>query len=155
MRLVLQRVRRAAVRVDGQDAAAIGRGILALVGVEKGDGPGEARQAAAKLAGLRIFEDAAGKMNLAAAEAGAGFLVVSQFTLAASLERGRRPSFDGAAPATEAEPLVAALATELAARGLPVASGVFGARMEVDLVNDGPVTFVLDVPAAPATGRPG
>jgi D-tyrosyl-tRNA(Tyr) deacylase len=104
--------------------------------------------AARKLAGLRVFEDEAGRMNLATAEVGGAFLVVSQFTLAGSLERGRRPSFDGAAPPEVAEPLVEALVTALRAEGLPVATGRFRAQMAVELVNDGPVTFVLEVPAS-------
>lgn len=145
MRLILQRVSRAAVGVGGETVGAIGRGVLVLVGVEKGDGPAEAARAAEKLAGLRLFEDPEGRMNLDAGAAGGAFLVVSQFTLAASLARGRRPSFDGAAPPAEAEPLVEALCAGLRERGLPVATGRFGARMEVELVNDGPVTFVLDV----------
>jgi D-tyrosyl-tRNA(Tyr) deacylase len=145
--LVLQRVARAAVRVDGETVGEIGRGLLVLAGVEHGDGAAEAAAAADKLAGLRLFEDAAGKMNLAAADAGAAFLVVSQFTLAADLSRGRRPSFGTAAPPDAAEPLVEALADDLRRRGFAVATGRFGARMAVELVNDGPVTFVLDVKA--------
>ena len=152
MRLIVQRVRSAAVRVAGETVGAIGRGLLVLAGVEKGDGPAQAAAAADKLAGLRVFDDGAGRMNLAAAAAEAGFLVVSQFTLAASLDRGRRPSFDRAAPPAVAEPLVAALVDDLRRRGFEVASGRFGARMEVELVNDGPVTFVLDLP--PEGGRP-
>jgi D-tyrosyl-tRNA(Tyr) deacylase len=151
VRLIVQRVRSAAVRVAGETVGAIGRGLLVLAGVEKGDGPAQAAAAADKLAGLRVFDDGAGRMNLAAAAAEAGFLVVSQFTLAASLDRGRRPSFDRAAPPAVAEPLVAALVDDLRRRGFEVASGRFGARMEVELVNDGPVTFVLDLP--PEGGR--
>jgi len=147
VRLVLQRVARAAVRVDGETVGEIGRGLLVLAGVEHGDGAAEAAAAADKLAGLRLFEDAAGKMNLAAADAGAAFLVVSQFTLAADLSRGRRPSFGTAAPPAAAEPLVDALADDLRRRGFAVATGRFGAHMAVELVNDGPVTFVLDVKA--------
>lgn len=150
MRLVLQRVSRAAVRVAGEEVGAIGRGILVLAGIQRGDGPDQVAAAVRKLAGLRVFEDAAGKMNLAAADVGGAFLVVSQFTLAGSLARGRRPSFDDAAPPEEAEPLVAALVAGLRAEGLPVATGRFRAMMEVELVNDGPVTFVLDLPPAPA-----
>ena len=145
MRLILQRVSSAKVHVEGAEVASIARGLLVLVGVEKQDGVDEAVRAAEKLSTLRIFEDASGKMNLDAAAAGGSFLIVSQFTLAGSLGKGRRPSFDGAAPAAEAEPLVVALAQRLAALGLPVATGRFGARMEVELVNDGPVTFVLDL----------
>jgi D-aminoacyl-tRNA deacylase len=147
VRLVLQRVARAAVRVDGAAVGEIGRGLLVLAGVEHGDGAAEAAAAADKLAGLRLFGDAAGRMNLAAADAGAAFLVVSQFTLAADLSRGRRPSFGTAAPPAAAEPLVDALAGDLRRRGFVVATGRFGAHMEVELVNDGPVTFVLDVSA--------
>lgn len=148
MRLVLQRVASAAVTVDGETVGRIGRGILALVACQRGDGPAEAERAAERLAALRIFEDADGRMNLDAAAVGGAFLVVSQFTLAASLERGRRPSFDRAAPPEVAAPLVEALAEALRTRGHAVATGRFGAHMRVELVNDGPVTFVLDLPAA-------
>lgn len=150
MRLILQRVSRAAVAVDGETVGRIGRGLLVLAGVERGDGPEQAAAAADKLAGLRCFEDDEGKMNLDAAAAAAGFLVVSQFTLAADLSRGRRPSFGAAAPPEVAEPLVRALADDLSRRGFVVESGRFGAHMEVELVNDGPVTFVLDVPPGEA-----
>ncbi len=145
MRLILQRVRAAEVRVEGARVGAIGRGVAVLVGVERGDGPEEAARAADKLAALRIFPDEGDKMNLDAAAAGGEFLVVSQFTLVASLDRGRRPSFDRAAPPAAAEPLVEALAAGLEGRGFRVARGRFGALMEVELVNDGPVTFVLEV----------
>ncbi|MCL4838933.1 MAG: D-tyrosyl-tRNA(Tyr) deacylase [Thermoanaerobaculia bacterium] len=148
MRLVLQRVASAAVTVDGETVGRIGRGILALVGCQRGDGPAEAERAAERLAALRIFEDADGRMNLDAAAVGGAFLVVSQFTLAASLERGRRPAVDRAAPPEVAAPLVEALAEALRTRGHAVATGRFGAHMRVELVNDGPVTFVLDLPAA-------
>jgi D-tyrosyl-tRNA(Tyr) deacylase len=153
MKLVLQRVSRARVTVDGEEVGRIGRGVLALVGVERGDGAAQVAAAARKLAGLRLFEDAEGRMNLAAAEVGAAFLVVSQFTLAGSLLRGRRPSFDGAAPPEVAEPLVEALVAALSAEGLPVATGRFRTHMEVELVNDGPVTFVLDLPPEAAADR--
>ncbi|HLE83722.1 MAG TPA: D-aminoacyl-tRNA deacylase [Thermoanaerobaculia bacterium] len=145
MRLILQRVSAAEVRVAGEVVGRIGRGMLVLVGVEKGDGPAQAAAAAAKLGHLRIFEDAEGRMSLGPAEAGADFLVVSQFTLAGSLDRGRRPSFDAAAPPEAAEPLVERLVEELRRAGHRVETGRFRARMEVELVNDGPVTFVLDV----------
>lgn len=146
MRLVLQRVSRAAVKVEGETVGAIGRGVLVLAGVERGDGAAVASAAAKKLLELRIFEDDRGHMNLAAAEAGAAFLVVSQFTLAGTpLAKGRRPSFDGAAPPAEAAPLLALLVADLVAAGREVATGRFGARMAVELVNEGPVTFVLDV----------
>jgi D-aminoacyl-tRNA deacylase len=145
VRLVLQRVQRAQVRVGGETVGAIGRGLLAFVAVVPGDGEATAAAAADRLAGLRCFEDAAGRMNLDAAAAGAAFLVVSQFTLAADLSRGRRPSFVGAAPPEVAAPLVEALAADLRRRGFEVATGRFGAAMEVELVNDGPVTFMLDL----------
>ena len=144
MRLVLQRVSSASVRVDGEVVGEIGRGLLALVGIERGDGPGQVRAAAEKLAGLRIFEDAAGKMNLDLAAVGGAFLIVSQFTLAGSVAKGRRPSFDGAAPPAEAEPLVDALIGDLRTRGFRVETGQFRAHMEVTLVNDGPVTLIVD-----------
>ncbi len=145
MRLILQRVSRAAVRVAGETVGEIGRGLLVLAGVEKGDGPAQVTAAADKLAGLRVFEDAEGKMNLDLAAAGGAFLVVSQFTLAGSLARGRRPSFDRAAPPEEARPLVEKLVEDLRARGFRVETGRFRETMEVELVNDGPVTFVLDL----------
>jgi D-tyrosyl-tRNA(Tyr) deacylase len=144
VRLVIQRVSSASVRVAEETVGAIGRGLLVLVGIERGDGPAQVRAAAEKLAGLRIFEDEAGKMNLDTAAAGGAFLVVSQFTLAGSLERGRRPSFDRAAPPDEAAPLVEALVADLRGRGFRVETGRFRAHMEVALVNDGPVTFLAD-----------
>jgi D-tyrosyl-tRNA(Tyr) deacylase len=146
--LILQRVSSAAVRVEGKVVGRIGRGLLALVGVEKEDSAEQVVKAADRLAHLRVFEDSVGRMNLDAAAAGGAFLVVSQFTLAGSLDKGRRPSFDGAAPGAQAEPLVEALVDELKSRGFEVEAGSFGARMEVELVNDGPVTFVLDLPPA-------
>lgn len=145
MRMILQRVSRASVRVGTETVGEIGRGILILAGIERGDGRDQVRAAIGKLIGLRIFEDADGKMNLDAAAVKGEFLVVSQFTLAGSLERGRRPSFDGAAPPDEAEPLIEALIDGMRDRGARVATGRFRAHMEVELVNDGPVTFVLDV----------
>jgi len=150
LRLVIQRASRARVTVGGEEVGSIGRGLLVLVGVERGDGPRQATAAASKLAGLRVFEDVDGRMNLSTAEVSGALLVVSQFTLAGSLDRGRRPSFDGAAPPEVAEPLVEALVAALRALGLPVATGRFRARMAVELVNDGPVTFVLEVPPDPA-----
>ncbi len=145
MRLVLQRVSSAQVRVDGDVVGRIGLGMVVLVGVQTGDGPDQAAAAADKLAHLRIFRDEDDKMNLGPARAGADFLVVSQFSLAGSLDRGRRPSFAGAAPAEEAEPLVDALVERLREAGFRVETGRFGARMDVELVNEGPVSFVLDV----------
>ena len=144
MRLVIQRVSSASVRVDGEVVGEIGRGLLVLAGIERGDGPEGAQAAADKLAGLRVFEDEAGKMNLDTAAVGGAFLIVSQFTLAGSLERGRRPSFDGAAPPDEAAPLVEALIADLRQRGFRVETGRFRAHMEVALVNDGPVTLIAE-----------
>ena len=144
MRLVIQRVSSASVRVGAETVGAIGRGLLVLVGVEREDAPATALAAAEKLAGLRVFDDGAGKMNLDAAAAGGAFLVVSQFTLAGSLARGRRPSFDRAAPPETAAPLVETLVEALRRRGFEVATGRFRAHMEVALVNDGPVTLIAD-----------
>jgi D-aminoacyl-tRNA deacylase len=148
MRLVIQRVTSASVRVEGptmkETVGEIGRGLLVLAGVERGDGMEKVRAAAEKLAGLRVFEDEAGRMNLDTAAVGGAFLVVSQFTLAGSLARGRRPSFDRAAPPDEAAPLVEALVEDLRGRGFRVETGRFRAAMEVSLVNDGPVTLVAD-----------
>jgi D-aminoacyl-tRNA deacylase len=141
MRLVIQRVRSAAVRVGSETVGAIGRGMLVFAGIEKGDAHPALQAAADKLAGLRIFDDEAGRMNLDVTAVGGALLVVSQFTLAGSLRRGRRPSFDEAATPEVAEPLLAAFVALLRERGLVVAEGRFRAVMEVELVNDGPVTF--------------
>jgi D-tyrosyl-tRNA(Tyr) deacylase len=145
VRSILQRVAKAKVSVGGETVGEIGRGMLVLVGVEKGDGAREAAALADKLAGLRVFTDAEGKMNLDSAAAGGEFLIVSQFTLGASLAKGRRPSFNSAARPDVARPLVEQVMAALSARGFRVAGGRFGADMQVELVNDGPVTFVLDV----------
>ncbi len=147
MRAILQRVSAASVKVDGELVGHIGPGILVLLGVEKGDGPPDAEAMAAKIASLRIFSDAAGKMNLDVSAVGGGVLVVSQFTLAASLAKGRRPSFDRAATPDLARPLVEAVMASLTLRDLEVQGGRFGASMEVQLTNDGPVTLCLDVRA--------
>jgi D-aminoacyl-tRNA deacylase len=144
MRLIVQRVSSAAVRVDGATVGSIGPGLLVFAGVERGDTPAAAHAAADKLAGLRAFDDAAGKMNLDVAAVGGSFLVVSQFTLAGSVARGRRPSFDRAAPPEEAEPLVDLLVARLRDKGFTVATGRFRARMQVALVNEGPVTLIAD-----------
>jgi D-tyrosyl-tRNA(Tyr) deacylase len=145
MKVVVQRVSRAAVRVDGRTVGEIGRGFLVLVGAETDDAPETADEAARKIAALRVFEDAAGKMNLALADVGGAVLAVSQFTLAADLSRGRRPGFERALRGPEAEPLYERFVATLRAARLTVATGVFGASMEVELVNDGPATFLVDV----------
>ena len=145
MRVVVQRVRRACVRAGGETVGEIGAGLLALVGVTHTDGPAHADRTAAKLANLRLFDDDAGVMNRSVVEAGGGVLVVSQFTLYGDTSRGRRPSWSAAAPGSHAEPLVEAVAAALRGYGLPVATGRFGAHMEVELVNDGPVTVLVEV----------
>lgn len=147
MKTLLQRVSRAQVRVDGVAVGSIGHGLLVLLGVERGDSEADADRQADKTAELRIFPDDAAKMNRSVEEAGGAVLVVSQFTLAASTRRGRRPSFDAAAPPEQARALYKRFAQRLRARGIPVATGVFQATMEVELVNDGPVTILLDPPA--------
>jgi D-tyrosyl-tRNA(Tyr) deacylase len=149
VKVLLQRVSRASVTVDGEIVGAIGRGLLLFVGVEQGDGSEEVRAAADKISGLRVFSDDEGKMNLAVGEVGGGLLVVSQFTLAGSLRKGRRPSFDGAAEPALAERLVDELASAFEGKGLPVERGRFAADMQVELLNDGPVTFLLELPFAP------
>jgi D-tyrosyl-tRNA(Tyr) deacylase len=144
MRAVLQRVSRASVEVDGAVVGAIGVGWLVLLGVARGDGDEDADRLAEKVAALRAFEDEAGKMNRSVAEVGGGVLVVSQFTLLGDCRAGRRPSFTEAAEPAEAERLYRRFADRLAATGLPVATGVFRAMMRVSLINDGPVTLLLD-----------
>ena len=145
MRAVLQRVSRATVVIDGETVGAIPRGLLVLLGVAEADTEKEARWLAEKVAGLRVFNDEAGKMNLGVAEVGGGVLVVSQFTLYGDCRKGRRPSFIAAAPPEVAVPLYEAFVNALRALGLPVATGRFGAMMQVELVNDGPVTLILDM----------
>jgi D-tyrosyl-tRNA(Tyr) deacylase len=143
MRVVVQRTSAAAVRVDGATLGAIGVGLVVLLGVGPSDNDAVAERLAARVATLRIFPDAAGRMNLDIAEAGGAVLVVSQFTLHADASRGHRPSFIGAAPAEQGERLYDLFVAALGARGLAVATGRFGAHMDVELVNDGPVTLVL------------
>lgn len=140
MRALVQRVSQAAVTVDGEEVARIGPGLLVLLGVRRGDGPDEADRLAAKLLAVRIFEDSEGKMNRSVRDAGGELLCVSQFTLLGDARKGNRPSFVDAAPPEEAEPLYERVRDALGAQG-----GVFGARMQVSLVNDGPVTLVIDV----------
>lgn len=144
MRVVLQRVARASVAVDGRVVSSIGSGFLLLVGVGHGDDAAQADRMAEKVANLRVFRDAQGKTNLPLADAGGEALVVSQFTLYADTRKGRRPSFIGAADPDEAAALVEAFARALEARGVRVGRGVFGAEMAVELVNDGPFTLTLD-----------
>ncbi|WP_142160115.1 D-aminoacyl-tRNA deacylase [Cellulomonas sp. SLBN-39] len=140
MRAVVQRVTRAAVRVDGEVVGAVDRpGLLALVGVTPGDGPAQVELVARKIAELRILRD-----ERSAVEVGAPVLVVSQFTLYGDTRKGRRPTWNAAAPGAVAEPLVEAVVTALRDRGLEVATGRFGADMQVELVNDGPVTILLE-----------
>ncbi len=144
MRAVVQRVSQASVAVDGRVVGAIERGFLVLLGVTHGDGEAEAAALARKIAGLRIFEDVAGKFNLALSDVGGAVLVVSQFTLYGDARKGRRPSFTAAARPEQAEPLCDRFVDLLRGEGLRVQTGVFGAIMAVHLVNDGPVTLWLD-----------
>jgi D-tyrosyl-tRNA(Tyr) deacylase len=145
MRAVVQRVSRASVEVDGARVGEIGAGLLALVGVTHDDGPEEATKLAGKIAHLRVFDDEAGVMNRSALEVGGEVLVVSQFTLYGDTVKGRRPSWIAAARPEHAEPLVSAVVAELEALGVAVATGRFRAEMAVELVNDGPVTVLLEV----------
>jgi D-tyrosyl-tRNA(Tyr) deacylase len=144
MRAVIQRVARAEVRVEGEVVGAVGRGLLVLLGVAQDDGEEAARYLSDKVASLRVFEDGAGKMNLALAEVGGGVLVISQFTLFGDVRKGNRPSFTGAAPPERANALYERFCGLLREKGLPVATGVFRAHMDVELVNEGPVTVMLD-----------
>jgi D-tyrosyl-tRNA(Tyr) deacylase len=144
MRAVLQRVTGARVTVADREVGAIGRGIVALVGVEQGDGPADTDYIARKIRDLRIFEDAEGRMNLALGDVGGAVLAVSQFTLLADCRKGRRPSFLAAAPPAEAKASYDGLVELLRREGVAVATGEFQAIMQVSLVNDGPVTILLD-----------
>lgn len=144
MRAVLQRVSRASVEAGSERAGGIGPGLLVLIAAEKGDAPAQADWIARKIAELRIFEDDAGKMNRSVVEAGGSVLLVSQFTLAADCRKGRRPSFARAALPDEAKPLLARVREGLERAGLTVEEGRFGEHMKVELVNDGPVTIVLE-----------
>jgi D-aminoacyl-tRNA deacylase len=144
MRVVLQRVSRATVSVDGEVVSSVNLGYVLLVGVGRGDEASQVERLANKIVGLRLFRDGDGKTNLSIADVGGEALVVSQFTLYADTRKGRRPSFVYAADPTEAAELVEAFAGALEARGLKVGRGVFGAEMEVNLVNDGPFTMWLD-----------
>lgn len=145
MKIVLQRVKEASVSVAGEAVSSIGPGLLLLVGVARDDGRAEADWLAGKVAGLRVFADAEGRMNLSVRDAGGGVLAVSQFTLLADTRKGKRPSFVGAAHPDDAEPLFDYFCEQLRAEGADtVKKGVFGAMMDVSLVNDGPVTIVLE-----------
>jgi D-tyrosyl-tRNA(Tyr) deacylase len=146
VRAVLQRVSAARVVVDGQTVGEIAGGWLALVGVSPTDTPAAAEWLAEKVAHLRCFQDTEGKMNLSVQDVNGGVLAVSNFTLYADAAKGRRPSFIGAARPEQAEPLYLAFVNGLKALGVPVACGVFGADMKVELTNDGPVTLILDSP---------
>jgi len=144
MKAVIQRVSRAQVRVEGQIIGEIGKGFLVLLGIGKGDGPKEADELLEKILHLRIIEDAQGKMNLSLLDVGEGLMVVSQFTLYADCRKGRRPSFSEAGPPQEAQVLYEYFISRARRRGLQVVAGVFQAKMEVELVNFGPVTILLD-----------
>ena len=144
MRAVVQRVSRASVSVDGTVRGRIGYGILALVGVARDDSEGDIRYIASKIASLRIFDDDAGKMNRSIAESGGAVLCVSQFTLHGDARKGRRPSYNGAAPPETANAHFDAVCERLQAEGLTVETGVFGAKMQVEMTGDGPVTVLLD-----------
>jgi D-aminoacyl-tRNA deacylase len=144
MRAVVQRVTLARVRVDDRIVGEIGRGLLVFAGVEKGDGADDIRYIAGKVHDLRIFEDAAGKMNLSVGEADGAVLAVSQFTLCGDCRRGRRPSFDEAESPAAAKPLYEGLVSAIRALNIKVESGEFQAHMNVELTNDGPVTILLD-----------
>ena len=143
MKIVLQRVKQAAVVVDGEKISEVERGFLILLGAEKGDDENRLQYWVDKCVGLRVFEDEQGKMNLAIGDAGGEMLVVSQFTLCADIARGRRPSFDKAMPPEQAEKMYEDFCNKVADKGIKVKRGRFGAKMNVELVNDGPVTLIL------------
>ncbi len=149
MLAVLQRVSRAKVTVSGEVVGEIQRGLLVLLGVEQGDTQADAQQLADKTVQLRIFDDADGKMNLALADVGGSVLVVSQFTLLGDCRKGRRPSFIQAAPPEIAERLYETFVAAIGVQGIPVATGRFRAMMEVELVNDGPVTLIIESKKSP------
>jgi D-aminoacyl-tRNA deacylase len=144
MKAVIQRVTSASVSVEGVIAGQIGQGIMILLGVEKGDAEPQADWLVDKICGLRIFSDDAGKMNLSVQDIGGALLIVSQFTLAGNCSKGKRPSFDTAAPADEGKRLYEYFVAAARNTGLPVETGIFQADMQVALVNDGPVTFILE-----------
>jgi D-tyrosyl-tRNA(Tyr) deacylase len=155
VRAVVQRVARARVLVDGDTVGEIGRGLCVLLGVAAGDGATVAERLAGKVARLRIFENDEGKFDRSVLDEGGGALVVSQFTLIADTAKGNRPSFAAAAPPDVAEPVYEAFCAALAAEGVEVARGRFGARMTVEIANDGPVTIVLDAGGTKTAGEAG
>jgi D-tyrosyl-tRNA(Tyr) deacylase len=144
LKAVIQRVQSASVVVDGETVGRIGHGILVLLGVEKGDNEAKGDWLAEKIVNLRIFSDEQGKMNLSVLDMGGSLLLVSQFTLAGNCAKGRRPSFDTAAPPDEGKRLYDCFVESVKRYGLPVATGIFQADMQVSLVNDGPVTFIVE-----------
>ena len=144
MRAVVQRVTSAEVRIDGRVSGKIGKGLLVFVGVGQGDGDTDLSYMASKIPELRIFEDTSGKFNLSLRDVGGEVLIVSQFTLYGDCRRGRRPSFTDAAEPAAAKNLYEELISKMKGQGIPVQTGEFQARMEVDLINDGPVTLLLD-----------
>ena len=144
MRAVVQRAARAAVTINGGGTRSVGQSLVVFLGVVKGDGEAQAVFLADKLSGLRVFSDAQEKMNLSVADVGGEALVISNFTLGSDCKKGRRPSFDLAAPPEEAQALYRRFVEELQARGVPVQTGEFGAQMQVSVENDGPVTLILD-----------
>jgi D-tyrosyl-tRNA(Tyr) deacylase len=154
VKLLVQRVSRAEVRVEGRVVGRIGAGLLVFLGLEKGDGTAIVEEGARKVVGLRIFEDEAGRMNRAVADVQGSVLVVSQFTLIADLSRGRRPGFERALPPAEAEPLYERFAKAVEFQGVPVERGTFRATMEVELVNAGPATFWVDLSPKEPAGTP-
>lgn len=144
MRAIIQRVTQATVDVAGVRVGAIERGVLVLLGIGRGDGPMQIDQIAKKIIELRMFDDASGKPNISVVDSGGAVLLVSQFTLYADTSRGRRPGYAHAAPPAVAEPLCATMVDTLRRAGVTVATGVFGAEMQVSLINDGPYTIILD-----------
>lgn len=149
MRALLQRVCGCRVRVDGREVASIGPGLLVLLGVSRADDSGDVDFMVNKIVNLRIFDDADGKLNLSLAEVDGELMVVSQFTLYGDARKGRRPSYIDAAPPQRAEELYEAVCAAFSAAGFPPARGAFGAHMEVELVNDGPVTLLIESPSRP------
>jgi len=144
MRAIVQRVKEAEVRVDGQSVGRVGRGLLVYVGVQDGDGPEDAAYIAGKVCGLRIFPDDDGKMNLSARDVGGGVLTITNFTLLGDARKGRRPSFVAAAAPESAERLCEDVADAIRTNGVPVETGIFRAQMEISSVADGPVNVLLD-----------